>query len=55
MVETIFLIITAFSAVSREIRAWIELQTRKKEEDDYPPFPLFLHYSPVRDNILYLT
>lgn len=38
MVDTICLIITALSAVSREIRAWIELRTRKKDEDDYPPF-----------------
>ena len=38
MGELICLIITAFAAVSREIRGWIELRTREKEDEKHPPF-----------------
>ena len=38
MIETICLIITTFSVVSREIREWIKLRTREKDDDSHPPF-----------------
>jgi len=52
MIETICLIITAFSAVSREIRGWIEVRTREKDDEKHPPFLTLLSRW---DNILYLT
>ena len=30
--------ITAFSAVSREIREWIALLKREKDDESHPPF-----------------
>jgi hypothetical protein len=38
MTETICLIITAFAAVSREIRGWLELRKREKDDESHPPF-----------------
>ena len=49
MIETVCLIITTFSVVSREIRAWIELRKREKDDESHPPFLV-----PFWHNILYL-
>ena len=38
MVETLCLIITALSAVSREIREWLKLREREKDDESHPPF-----------------
>ena len=42
MFDSICLLITALSAVSREIRCWIELRKREKDDESHPPF---LNYS----------
>ena len=43
MFENIVLLITALSAVSREIREWVKmLNTREKDDESHPPF---LNYS----------
>lgn len=50
MLNTIFMALTAFAAVSREIREWIAMRKREKDDESHPPFLiLFWH------NILYLT
>ena len=33
--------ITAFTAVSREIREWIALRKREKDDESHPPFLIF--------------
>ena len=38
MFDSICLLITAISAVSREIRCWIELRKREKDDESHPPF-----------------
>ena len=38
MFENIVLLITALSAVSREIRGWLELRKREKDDESHPPF-----------------
>jgi len=38
MLNTIFMALTALSAVSREIREWIELRKREKDDESHPPF-----------------
>jgi hypothetical protein len=39
MFENIVLLITALSAVSREIREWVKmLNTREKDDESHPPF-----------------
>ena len=50
MIETICLIITAFGAVSREIRGWLKLRKREEDDESHPPFLI-----PFWHNILYLT
>ena len=50
MLNTIFMALTAFAAVSREIREWIAMRKREKDDESHPPFLIsFWH------NILYLT
>ena len=44
MIETVCLIITTFSVVSREIRAWIELRKREKDDESHPPFLTLLPF-----------
>ena len=38
MIEHICVIITALAAVSREIREWIKLRKREKDDESHPPF-----------------
>ena len=38
MAESICLLITALAAVSREIRGWLKLRKREKDDDSHPPF-----------------
>ena len=38
MFENICIIITAFAVVSREIREWIKLRKREKDDESHPPF-----------------
>ena len=38
MTEAICLLITALAAVSREIRGWIKLRKREKDDESHPPF-----------------
>ena len=52
MAESICLLITALAAVSREIRGWIELRKKEKDDELHPPFLTLLSHW---DNILYLT
>ena len=54
MLNTILMAITAFSAVSREIREWIALRKREKDDESHPPLS-HTQFSPIWDNILYLT
>jgi len=54
MVESIYLIITAILAVSREIREWIELRKREKDDESHPPFlTYFWHNILYFDKIIY--
>ena len=41
MLTTLFMAITAFTAVSREIREWIALRKREKDDESHPPFLIF--------------
>ena len=41
MTESICLIITALAAVSREIRGWLALKKREKDDESHPPFLIF--------------
>jgi len=42
MFENIVLLLTAVSAVSREIREWVQmLKTREKDDEPHPPFLIF--------------
>ena len=52
MLTTLFMAITAFTAVSREIREWIALRKREKDDESHPPF---LTYSSLVGQHLYLT
>jgi len=45
MLTTLFMAITAFTAVSREIREWIALRKREKDDESHPPF-LILNFHP---------
>ena len=45
MTESICLIITALAAVSREIRGWLALKKRDKDDESHPPF-LILNFHP---------
>ena len=38
MAESICLLITALAAVSREIRGWLKLRKREKDDESHPPF-----------------
>ena len=38
MTENICIIITALAAISREIRGWIKLRKREKDDESHPPF-----------------
>ena len=38
MINTILMALTAFAAVSREIREWIALRKREKDDESHPPF-----------------
>ena len=42
--------ITAFSAVSREIREWIALRKREKDDESHPTF-LILNFHPYGTTI----
>ena len=57
MTETICLIITAFAAVSREIRGWIKLRKREKDDESHPPFltplPFGTTFYTWQNNILF--
>ena len=52
MINTILMALTAFAAVSREIREWIALRKREKDDESHPPF---LTYSSLVGQHLYLT
>ena len=41
MLDTIFMALTAISAVSREIREWIALRRREKDDESHPPFLIY--------------
>jgi len=41
MINTICMVITAISAVSREIREWIALRKREKDDESHPPFLIY--------------
>ena len=41
MAESICLLITALAAVSREIRGWIELRKKEKDDELHPPFLIY--------------
>ena len=38
MLHTICMLVTALAAVSREIREWIALRKREKDDESHPPF-----------------
>ena len=38
MINTILMALTAFAVVSREIREWIALRKREKDDESHPPF-----------------
>ena len=41
MAETICLLITAFAAVSREIRGWLKMRKQEKDDESHPPFLIY--------------
>ena len=41
MLENICLLITVLTSLSREIRGWIALRKREKDDDSHPPFLIY--------------